>query len=122
MKRYRTAHIILRSAVAFSFAYAAIAAYLDPISWAGFLPGAVELLPLSKLTILNAFGVLEIVIALWLLSGVRVLVPAVLAAVLLAGIVFTNLPLFEVLFRDLALAGAAVALAVLEYRETGRVL
>lgn len=122
MEHRRIAHILLRSALAFTFGYAAIAAYLDPVSWAAYLPDAVELLPISKITLLHAFGVVELVIACWLLSGVRVVIPAALAAILLLGIVFSNLPLFEVLFRDLALAGAATSLALIEYERSRRVL
>ncbi|MEX0672886.1 MAG: hypothetical protein WD175_02385 [Candidatus Paceibacterota bacterium] len=114
-------HFLLRSAIAFAFGYAAVAGFFDPVSWASYFPDAVELLPVSKLALLQVFGIVELIIAVWLLSGVRIVIPSAIASVLLLGIVFTNFSLLDILFRDLALAGAAAALAFLEFEKTGRI-
>ena len=78
-------------------------------------------LPISPLILLHAFGVLEVAIALWLISGWRVRTPAALAALMLLGIVAFNLSQLDVLFRDLSLAALAIAL-VLWPRVEARVL
>ena len=104
------AHLVLRIGLALAFLYPPFAALSDPVSWASYFPGFVRALPIDITALLHIFGVLEIAIALWLLSGWRIRVPATLAALMLLGIVASNLPDFEVLFRDLSIAAMAVAL------------
>src|SRR3989344_3928098 len=71
-------------------------------------------IPLLK----RARGIITIIIALWILSGWRIRIPAGIAAFMLVGIVLFNLPSFPVLFRDLSIAAMAVALVFLEGRYT----
>jgi uncharacterized membrane protein YphA (DoxX/SURF4 family) len=106
------AHLLLRVGLAFAFIYPPYAALSDPVSWAAYFPAFVHAIPLSATVLLHAFGVLEVVIALWLLSGWRIRVPATLAALMLLGIVFFNWSQLDVLFRDLALATVALALVL----------
>src|SRR3989344_745192 len=112
------AHLALRVGLAFAFIYPPYAALSDPVSWAAYFPPFVLALPaqvglpIAPTTLLHAFGVLEVVIALWLLSGWRIRIPAALAALLLLGIVAFNFSQLDVLFRDLSLAAAALALAL----------
>lgn len=101
--------LLLRLAVAFAFAYPPIAALLDADSWLGYFPAFIP----SSLLALHIFGALEIALALWILFGRRVFIPAVLAALILVAIVAVNLIQFDILFRDLSIALAAVALAYL---------
>src|SRR3989344_3175185 len=103
--------LLLRLAVAFSFAYPAISAVFDPESWLGYFPA---FLPPSLL-LLHAFGALEIVIALWILFGKRVWIPSALAALILLAIVAFNGAQFDILFRDVAIALAALSLAWLHH-------
>jgi hypothetical protein len=52
------------------------------------------------------------VLALWVLSGWRITLPAFLMAFLLLFIVVTNVSEMEVVFRDVSLAGLAIALGL----------
>ena len=104
------AHAILRAGLAFALLYPPLAALGDPVSWGAYFPSFVHALPLPEIAILHAFGMLEVAIALWLLSGWRIRIPAALAALMLVGIVAFNLSQFDVLFRDLSLALVALAL------------
>lgn len=104
------AHLTLRLGVAFAFFYPPFAALRDPISWAAYFPPFIASLPIDPITLLHAFGVLEVVLALWILSGWRIQLPATLAGFLLLAIVALNLNQFDVLFRDLSLAAMAFAL------------
>lgn len=106
------AHLVLRVGLAFALLYPPFAAVSDPVSWISYFPAFVRMLPIDSILLLHAFGVVEVAIALWLLSGWRIRVPATLAALMLLGIVASNLPDFEVLFRDLSIAAMAVALAL----------
>jgi len=106
------AHLLLRAGVAFSLLYPPYAALLDPVSWAAYFPAFVRALPIETTVLLHAFGVLEVVLALWLLSGWRIRFPAALTALLLVAIIAVNLNQFEVLFRDVSIAAMAIALAL----------
>lgn len=103
--------LLLRLAVAFSFAYPPIAALMDADSWIGYFPAFVP----SSLLVLHAFGAIEIIIALWILLGRRVVIPSLLAAIMLLAIVLFNLSQLDILFRDISIALAALALAAGEW-------
>ncbi|MBX4192395.1 hypothetical protein KW798_02820 [Candidatus Parcubacteria bacterium] len=111
MSQTATANFILRAGIAFVFLYPAINAYFEPYTWIGYFPpftrGYVD-----EFLMLHAFGVVEIVIALWILSGWKVFYPALVAGVMLLAIVVTNTQDFPILFRDLGLAAAAFYLAL----------
>lgn len=112
MQAERFAHIVLRIGLGFAFLYPPITAIGDPVSWMSYFPSFVRALPIDTVLLLHAFGVVEVIIALWLLSGWRIRLPAGLAAIMLVGIVVCNLNDFEVLFRDLSIAAMALALAL----------
>lgn len=105
--------LLLRVGVAFAFLYPPIAALTDPDSWIGYFPKAVQLLPIDSMVLLHAFGVIEVVIALWILFGKRIFIPSVFATVILVVIVATHLKNFDVLFRDIPIAFMSAALAVM---------
>ncbi|MDE2071569.1 MAG: hypothetical protein KGI70_02455 [Patescibacteria group bacterium] len=109
----KTANLILRAGVAFAFLYPPLNAAVDPSAWVGYLPPWLTLAP--PLVELHVFGVIEIGIALWILSGWRVVWPAAAAVVALLGIVVLQLSEFQVVFRDLSIAAAAAALALDAY-------
>ncbi|MBP6860118.1 MAG: hypothetical protein KBC38_00960 [Candidatus Pacebacteria bacterium] len=113
----RHADFVLRLALAFSLLYPAVHAWFEPLSWLGYIPAlAAALWPFSNEVLLHLFGAVEIVLAFWLLSGRRIAVPAALSALILVFIVVTNPVQFEVLFRDLSIAGIAIALALLHWK------
>jgi len=112
MSRNNTARLILRIGLAFAFAYAAIAGFLNPAAWIGFAPVWLQqIVSDSVLTI--GIGVVEIAIAALLLFLKRPFYPAIAAAVMLAGIVVFNLGALDIVFRDISLFAAAIALAIL---------
>ena len=108
----RHAHLALRVGLAFAFLYPPVAAISDPVTWAAYFPSFVHELPIDITIILHAFGALEVVLAVWILSGWRVRVPALIASGLLVAIVVLNMNNFEVVFRDLSIAAMAFALAL----------
>jgi hypothetical protein len=110
---YSTGHFLLRVGIAFAFLYPPISALSDPIAWAGYFPAFIQAMPIDTEILLHIFGVLEIVIALWILRARRLRIPSFLAAGLLLLIVVFNFNDFDVLFRDVSLALAALALAFL---------
>ncbi len=112
----RAATLVLRLAVAVAFLYPPYAALQDPISWLSYFPQwflmAAHTAQFSDMVVLHGFGVVEVVIALWILSGWRVYIPATLAMLVLLAIVGFDYQNFDVLFRDISIALAAGALAL----------
>lgn len=118
----KTANLLLRAGVAFAFLYPPYAALGDPASWLGYFPSFMRLAAqaggVPDMVLLHSFGALEIVIALWILSGWKIVWPAAAATAILLSIIFFGWNDFEVLFRDLSIAAAAAALAVDSLRKT----
>ncbi len=111
----RTAYLLLRVGAALAFLYPPFAALTgDPYSWLGYFPAFVQGF-VPDLVLLHAFGVVEVVIGLWILSGYKIFIPSLVATAMLLGIVFFNLPQFEVLFRDVSIACLTFALALINF-------
>lgn len=104
--------LLLRAGISFSFLYPAIAALSDPDSWLGYFP---SFIPANEL-MLHTFGALEVALALWILFGKRPYIPSFIAAGILIAIVVLNGNQFDILFRDVSLALAALALGVLHLK------
>lgn len=107
-----TAQLVLRVGVALAFLYPPLHALGNPDSWIGYFPPFLLNLGISDMVLLHSFGVIEVALALWVLSGWRIVAPSLIASVMLIAIVAFNLSQFEVLFRDLSIAAMALALAI----------
>lgn len=115
MQSKKIVSLILRVSLAFAFLYPAISAYFDPATWLGYFPPfMLNMGYVSDEIMLHAFGIVEIVLAIWVLSGFKVRYPALLMALMLLAIVMFNLNQFEVVFRDLSLIGLALALIFMD--------
>ena len=113
----RVSNFVLRAGVALAFLYTPIDALFDPFSWIGYLPHfARGFVP--DIVLLHSFGVLEVIIALWILSGKKIFIPSLLATFILSIIVLLNLQDFQIIFRDLSIAAAAFVLAIDSYFST----
>lgn len=114
MTRASAADFILRAGLAFAFIYPPINALFDPDAWIGYFPqftrGFVD-----DLVLLHTFGTLEVVIALWLLSGRHVFWPAAAAFLMLVSIVALDFSEFQIVFRDLSIAAIALYLCMKNY-------
>lgn len=112
--------LLMRLAVVFSFVYPAIAAYFDPYAWIGYFPNFVlALAGGNELLLLHAWGAFEILLSLWVLFGKRVYIPSLIMAAALIAVVVLNLPQFDILFRDISIALAALSLALVNKRKHG---
>ena len=106
------ARLLLRIGAAFAFLYPPVAALIDPVSWISYIPPTVREL-VNPLVFLHTFGAIEVILALWVLSGWRIRIPAFLMTAILVVVAATNWSELPVLFRDLSLAMMTLALAVL---------
>lgn len=104
-------NLLLRIGVAFAFFYPPFDALSNPDSWIGYFPKFIHGIA-PDAVLLHGFGLIEVIIALWILSGKKIFWPSLTAALLITTIVLFNLNNFEVLFRDLSISAMALALAV----------
>ena len=120
MKEREFVMFLLRLGVAFAFIYPAVAAFFDPTSWIGFFPIFIRDMFPNEIMLLSVFGISKIAIAIWILSGKHIFFPSVLASIYLMLIIFFNIQIFDVLFRDVSILFMTLALATLHYREHNR--
>jgi len=117
------AKFLLRVGLALSFLYAGFSGLLNPSSWVGFFPfnpsSWVGFFPffLRKIfdpqILLFVFSVYEIILALVLLWGRYTLFSASLSALTLFFIIILNLAILDIVFRDIGLFFASLALVFL---------
>lgn len=105
----------LRIGLAFVFIYVAVSAFFNPETWIGFLPNFLGN-EITKGYFLFAHDVFGVGLGLWLLSGKKTFYAAVVSSVMLAAIVLLNFGSLLIVFRDIGLFFAAVALAILSKR------
>jgi hypothetical protein len=106
------ASLFLRLGLAFVFAFAGISAILNPTAWIGFVPNIVELV-IAKESFLILHDIINLSLAVWLVSGKKTYWAAIGSCIMLAGIILGNLGALIITFRDIGLFMAAVALAVM---------
>ncbi len=126
MRNGSAADWLLRIGVAFAFLYPALNAYVNPDAWLGYFPQFVRSIAdsagIPDMLLLHGFGAIEIILALWILTGWRIFWPSLLAALMLLAIVVFDYREFAILFRDLSIAAAALALALYSYRHEDRIV
>lgn len=116
MEHQKYASLSLRIGIAVTFAYAALASFRNLENWIGFFPSfMLNIIP--ETILLTSFSAVEIILAIWLLSGKWTLYAALVSAALFLGITVTNLGVLDLVFRDVGLGFAAIALTVLHYKE-----
>lgn len=116
MQQINIAKLLLRFGLAGTLAYAAIASFITPTSWIGFFPVFLVDLSasfMSQEVLLGIFSAVELCLAVWLLSGFKPFGAGICAAGLFAGILFVNVGVLDLVFRDFGLFFAALALAFL---------
>jgi hypothetical protein len=108
----KTISYLLRIAVVFSFLYPPIAAWFAPDNWIWFVPDFIEIF-IDKGIFLHIFGLVEIAIALGILFLKNPFWPSLGAIVILLAIIILDWSTFDVVFRDISILLAALALVAL---------
>ena len=112
MNKQILAVFFLRISLAVVFLYAAISSFIQPENWSGFIPTFMKaIIPASIFLII--FSIVEIALAAWLLSGKFTRAAAIISSILLFSIIVLNTHQLEIIFRDIAIFFAAIALAIL---------
>lgn len=118
MHNERLISFLIRAGIATAFLYAAIAAFLEPFSWVGFLPTWIEAI-IPRTAVLSLFSTYEVALALWLLSGKHAFRASACAAATLFCIIIFNIGSLDILFRDVPILFAALAMMAMTYKKTG---
>ena len=104
---------LLRIGLAFVYSYAAIEIKFNPGNFLKYTPGIIEtIMPIHWFLV--AFSLFEILLSIWLISGKHTKYPALISFLLMAGIIIPNMTYFAVLFRNVAIALASLALFFLD--------
>jgi hypothetical protein len=114
-KTYLT-NFFLRYSLAIVFLYSAISSFLQPTSWIGFIPNFITYF-LPKTIFLHIHEILNLVLAIWLISSKRIYYAAIISAASIFSIIVFNLGALDIIFRDIAIFFAAIALAIHSYGE-----
>lgn len=109
IQKQQLAPLLLRIGLTVVFMYAAIGSLMHPDQWVGYLPSFLGNMK-DATSILKAFAVYEIVLALWILSGKFVKYAALLAAASFLGIVLAQPGDLIITFRDIGLFFMALAM------------
>jgi len=113
MKNQKTVSLLLRLSIAFTFFYAAIAAFIAPQNWIGFLPTWISIVPIDSLLLLQLFSGFEIILGLLLVTGKRLYFSSIVSAIVIASIILLNIGAMDIVFRDVPILFACIALAVM---------
>ncbi len=106
---------LLRSGLAIVFFYAGISSFLNPTNWIGFVPNFIGAI-ISKEMFLMIFSTYEILLGIGLLFDCKTFALSILSSVTLFLILFVNIMILELLFRDIAILFMALALVALSYK------
>jgi hypothetical protein len=109
----KLASLLIRIGLAAVLLYASVSSFKSPYNWIGYLPHTLTD-HFSAHLLLHIFSVYEIILALWLLSGLYIKYVAVLAALSFSAIILSNFNLLSITFRDIAMVFASLALIFIE--------
>lgn len=107
----RTSQLLIRVAIAFAFLYPAYGFLSDPNEWVGYIPSFVQQAGIQLGTLFLILAISHVIVALWILSGWRIFLPSLAAALFLVAVVYFNWGQLDELFRDISLALTSLALA-----------
>jgi uncharacterized membrane protein YphA (DoxX/SURF4 family) len=113
--------LFIQIGLAFSFVYAAVGGFSKPENWIGWFPRGVRgLFPFGDNGLLILFGIVEMLIALWLVSGWKLEISAFVAAAFFFGITIANWSSMDIVFRDIALGLVACGVAIITRKNIPR--
>lgn len=108
--------LLLRIGIASVYLYAGVAAIISPNDWIAFLPPFINnFIPASQVLLL--VSVMQILLGIWLLSGLKTFYAALVAGGMILGIILINLNALDITFRDFTIFFASLALMVGTYKK-----
>ncbi len=111
MDAFRLQSLLLRFGLAFVFLYASVSAFVDPLRFVAYMPHGMPPALVERFC-LPIFSTYEAILAACFLAGRRLFAASILATLTLVGIIVLNPDKFTVLFRNVGIIGAALAVAI----------
>jgi len=109
---YFTPSLLLRIGIAFSFFYVGVSSLFNPNLWSAFVPSFVlNFIPINVFMI--GITLMHFILVVWLLSGYFVEYASLIAIFFLSSIVLLDFNAFSIVFRDVSIIFACLALIVL---------
>ena len=115
-KRKSLVSFLLRVGVSVVFLYAGISSLSNPQDWIGFVPQWISIF-VAKETFLFMHGITDLLIGVWLLSNFKSFWAGLIASLGLIAIISVNFTQLEIIFRDVAILFASLAIMALNYKE-----
>ena len=115
-KQLRACFLLLRLGVAFVFIYAVVAAHLRPDDWIGYFPSFL-LNTFPHTLLLTGWGIFELILGIWFLTGRYLFIPSILASLAMLGVIIFNWNGMDVVFRDVSILATTIGLAVVSFKE-----
>ncbi len=113
MSNNKLAVWFLRVGLAFVFAYASYEICINPANFLKYTPQFIlQIVPENLF--LYSFGVAELALAVWLLTGWKPEYASIISVMLMVGIIAFNPEYFQILFRNVAIGFGGLALLMLE--------
>lgn len=106
---------LLKIGLSFVFIYIAIASIALPNAWVSLSPVYLRFFFAPQI-IIYAAAVYEIILGLWLISGKQTYYAAILSAITLLLVILFNLGSLMIIFYDISLIFASLALVSLSYK------
>lgn len=106
---------LLRLGLAFVFLYASVSSFLKPYDWVGYIPVWIKEIIDGEI-LLKIHAIAEFILGVWLLSGKFIPLAAILSAASLLSIIIASFGAMDIIFRDIGLLFAALALLFLHKR------
>lgn len=107
---------VLRMSLSVAFLYAMVSSFLQPAVWITFIPSFMSnIFPADIL--LTTFSIFQLILAVWLMSNYRPYFAATVSALTLFLITLANISALDLVFRDITIAMAAIALMILTKEE-----
>ena len=103
--------MFLRVGLALVFLYYAISSFLNPSSWAGFIPLFLRNLVDANL-LLTLFSMYEIILGVWIFLNKGIFYASLLSSLTMLAIIISNFGALDIVFRDIAILFSANALRV----------
>lgn len=112
----KNAVLFLRIGIAFVFLYAAGSSFINPTSWVGYFPPFLTKV-IDSNVLLPAFSLFEVILGLWVLSGIKLFYSSIVSSLALFGIIIANYNIMDIVFRDVGLMFASFSLIFLSLKE-----
>lgn len=112
LKRIGSASLLIRLGLIFVFGWAAIFMSISPDKYLHYMPLFVEQF-IPRTFALHIFAIYEIILCIWLATGIKARYSGLLTAITIGGLTAFNYSEFSALFRNVSIFFSAIALVVI---------